>query len=302
MKKLNLILLLLVFLFTTNVFAQKSEERLLVPTSWLARNLKNVSVLHIGRDSTRYDEGHIPGAHFVAWKEIATMRDGIPNELPPAETLKKLFTELGIGNTQRVVIYGDVQGLFAARAFFTLDYLGHGHRTSLLNGGLEKWKAENRKISTEKPERKSANFIPNLQLEKVVPIERVIDISWAVRNLKRPRMALVDARPDDYFTGAKKSKSNKRAGHIPGAKSIFWMRNLVSKENPVMRTKGELRKMYESNGITRTKKIVAYCQSGGQASHAYFTLRYLGYDVVMYDGSFGEWSNKEFTEVAVSEQ
>ncbi|NNE98772.1 MAG: sulfurtransferase [Pyrinomonadaceae bacterium] len=286
----------------TTILGQTAKQQMLVSTNWLARNLNKVTVLHVGRDQKRYDTGHIPGARFVAWKEIAILRDGVPNELPPLRDLQKLFTELGIGNTRRVVIYGDVRGLYAARAFFTLDYLGHGNRVALLNGGLEKWTAEKRKVSKEAEKRRPANFTPNVQINKVAPYERVMDVSWSAKNLKRPRVALVDARPYEFFTGEKKSKSNKRAGHIPGAKSIYWMNHLVSAENPVMLPKGALRKMYESKGITRSKKIVVYCQSGGQASHGYFTLRYLGYDVVMYDGSFGEWSNKPDTEVAVIQQ
>ena len=58
---------------------------------------------------------------------------------------------MGIGDKSRVVIYGDMSGLFAARAYFALDYLGHGNRAALLDGGLEKWKAEHREVSTDVP-------------------------------------------------------------------------------------------------------------------------------------------------------
>jgi thiosulfate/3-mercaptopyruvate sulfurtransferase len=71
------------------------------------------------------------------------------------------------------------------------------------------------------------------------------------------------------------------------------MENLVSKENPALRSVPALRKLYEEAGARHGRTVVAYCRTGGQASHTYFTLKYLGYDVVMYDGSFFEWSNTQ---------
>jgi len=106
-------------------------------------------------------------------------------------------------------------------------------------------------------------------------------------------VVLIDARPVDEYTGAKPGDGIPRGGHIPGAANVFWMQNVVSKENPVMRPAAELRRLYEATGVAPDRKVVTYCRTGGQASHAYFTAKYLGYDVVMYDGSFFEWSNTE---------
>ncbi len=117
---------------------------MLVQTSWLAAHLadKNLVILHVGTDRNSYDAAHIPGARFLALSEIAVTRNGIPNELPPVNDLKATFERLGVGDHSRVVLYGDMLGLFAARAYFTLDYLGHGSSTALLDGGLEKWARE----------------------------------------------------------------------------------------------------------------------------------------------------------------
>ena len=73
------------------------------------------------------------------------------------------------------------------------------------------------------------------------------------------------------------------------------MDNLVSRENPVMKSRAQLQKLYESKGFLPGRRVIAYCRTGGQASHAYFTLKYLGYDAVMYDGSFIEWSGASDT-------
>lgn len=275
------------------------RSEMLVSTNWLAERLKDpkVVVLHVARERAHYDRGHVPGARFVAWGEITATRDGVPNELAPAGDLQKLFERLGVGDEARIVLYGDNSGLSAARAYFTLDYLGHGGRAALLDGGLEKWQAERRPISTEAPEVKSARFTPRFRTATVVSLDVMRDLSWAASNVSNPNVALVDARPAEEFTGAKPGDGIPRGGHIPGASNLFWMQNVVSKENPVMRPAVELRRLYEAAGATADRKLITYCRTGGQASHAYFTAKYLGYDVVMYDGSFFEWSNAENTPV-----
>ncbi|MBA2526839.1 MAG: hypothetical protein H0V18_13810 [Pyrinomonadaceae bacterium] len=84
--------------------------------------------------------------------------------------------------------------------------------------------------------------------------------------------------------------------------NVFWMQNVVSKENPALRSVAELRSLYEEAGAQHGRSIVTYCRTGGQASHAYFTLKYLGYNVVMYDGSFFEWSNTEGAPIIAGEK
>jgi thiosulfate/3-mercaptopyruvate sulfurtransferase len=258
------------------------RSEMLVSTEWLAKHLDDskVVVLHVARDKAGYDAGHVPGARMLLWTEMATTRDGVANELPPPADLEKLFERLGIGDRARVVLYGENAGIFAARAYFTLDYLGHGDRTALLDGGLEKWKAEGRPVSTEAVEPKPAPFTARVRPEVVVGRDAVRDISKAAAQPASSRTALVDARPPEHYT----------QGHIPGAGNAYWMQGVESKENPVLRSEAELRRLYETAGARKGKPVVTYCQTGGQAAHSYFALKYLGYKVAMYDGSFAEWS------------
>jgi thiosulfate/3-mercaptopyruvate sulfurtransferase len=211
--------------------------------------------------------------------------------------LKKVFERSGVGDEMRIVLYGDNSGLSAARAYFTLDYLGHGARAALLDGGLEKWKAERRAVSTSAIETKPAPFTPRVRAGTVTSLDVMRDLSWTVSNISADGAVLIDARPADEYTGAKPGEGVPRGGHIPGAANVFWMQNLVSKENPVLRPVAELRRLYEDAGAAPGRTIVTYCRTGGQASHSYFTLKYLGYDVVMYDGSFFEWSTAAGTAV-----
>ena len=275
------------------------RSEMVVSTAWLAAHVNDpkVVILHVARERSHFNEGHIPGARFVGWNEITATRDGVPNELAPVADLQKLFERLGIGNEARIVLYGDNSGLAAARAYFTLDYLGHGGRVALLDGGLEKWKAERRATSTDMVEPERATFTPHARASAVTNLDVVRDFSWIATNVISPSVTLIDARPVEEYSGAKPGDGVPRGGHIPGAANVFWMQNVLSKENPVLRSVAELRKLYEEAGALNGRTIMTYCRTGGQASHAYFTLKYLGYDVVMYDGSFFEWSNTEGTPI-----
>ena len=166
-----------------------------------------------------------------------------------------------------------------------------------MDGGLEKWKAERRATSTDMVEPERATFTPHARANAVTNVDVVRDFSWIATNVTSPSVTLIDARPVEEYSGAKPGDGVPRGGHIPGAANVFWMQNVLSKENPVLRSVAELRKLYEEAGALKGRTIMTYCRTGGQASHSYFTLKYLGYDVVMYDGSFFEWSNTEGTPI-----
>ncbi|HWR53315.1 MAG TPA: sulfurtransferase [Bryobacteraceae bacterium] len=260
--------------------APKPQTSLIVSTAWLSGHLSepNIAVLHVARDRKDYEAGHIPGARLLLMQDIVVERNGAANELRPAEDLRKTFESLGVSNTARVILYGDL--LAASRAFFTLDYLGH-QNTAMLDGGLEKWRAEKRPVSTDEPKVTTAVFLPRLQPELVITTDRMRDLSWAAGNVQSAGVALFDTRP----------KENYAAGHIPAAKSVYWGEHLSGKDVRVLKPVEELRKLYGAPPAGTL--LVTYCQSGVQASHGYFVLRYLGYEPRMYDGSFGEWSKQK---------
>jgi thiosulfate/3-mercaptopyruvate sulfurtransferase len=275
--------------------APKVRSEMIVSTDWLAKNLTNkkVFVLHVVRDQKAFESGHIPGARFLNLGELLATREGIANELPPVEQLQKLFETIGIGDEGKIVLYGDNNGLSAARAFFTLDYLGHGDRAALLDGGLEKWKAENRKLETQTTPQTTAKFTPRPSPGVLVKLAAMRDLSWVAANVADSNIGILDARPEEQFVGT----ANTRTGHIPGSANVFWMKHLNSASDLTMKPASELQKMFAEAGLKPGQKVVTYCNTGMQASHAYFTLKYLGYDVSMYDASFSEWSKTEGTAV-----
>jgi thiosulfate/3-mercaptopyruvate sulfurtransferase len=276
------------------------RSNMLVSTGWLADHLNDskVAILEVSRDRTEYDAGHIPGARFLALSDVVVKRDGLLNELPPASTLQSLFERMGVSDDTRVILYGDASVIPAARAYFTLDYMGHGDTTALLDGGLPKWKAESRPLSKDAPPEKQGHLTLRVRPELVVHYEAVKDLSFAATSGQAGSAALVDARPPADFQGTNAANSEiPRPGHIPGATNVFWMQTQAGKSDMTMLPEADLRKLYGNLGITPDRPVVTYCNTGMQASEAYFTLKYLGYDAHMYDGSFSEWSAAKDSEV-----
>jgi thiosulfate/3-mercaptopyruvate sulfurtransferase len=261
------------------------RSNMLVTTDWLGLHLSDpkIVVLHISGNRTAYDAGHIPGARFIAMSELAVTRDGIPNELPSTADLKKLFEAVGVSDDSRVILYSDASALPATRGYFTFDYLGHGDQAALLDGGLEKWRSEGRTLTKDAATAAQGRFTPQPKPDLVVQMDAVKQM--ASKPASSSSEVLLDVRSAADFQGEKGS-------HIPGAVNAFWMENQAGRENQALKSDAELRKLYETLGVTPEKRVVTYCNTGMQASQSYFTLKYLGYDVRMYDGSMSEWNAK----------
>ena len=265
---------------------------LVVSTSWLADRLgdRNLVILHVGtRDD--YAAAHIPGAQFVSPADVsAPSGQGLSLELPSADAAQAVLERCGVGNDSRIVIYSSQNQLAqAGRIFFTLDAFGLGEQASVLDGGLPAWRAEGREVTTDvRPPRPSA-----LTLR---PRATVVDFDWIVANGRKPGIVLVDARPAAQFAGAGPAARAPGAGHIPGAVNIPVSQLLA--DSGRLKPLAELAALFRSAGAAPADRIVAYCNTGNQSSAVYFIARYLGYDVVMYDGSMEDW-NRRGGEVAV---
>lgn len=272
----------------TDVAHGKVRNSMIVTTEWLAKHLNDESLvlLQVG-DRKEYDAVHIPGAQFIQTSDISTPRgQGLNLELPPVEQLKATFEKLGISNNSRIIVYFSKDWVTpTSRVYFTLDYLGLGDRTSILDGGLPAWVAEKRPVTTEVSAPKPGRFTPRPNPKLVV------DSVWVSANLHKPNVAILDARNSEFYTGAQ-AGNMPRAGRIPQAKNIPFG-SLVEDANKKFKSPEALHQLFADAGVKGDHTVATYCHIGQQASLLYFVARYLGYDARLYDGSFQDWSNRK---------
>jgi thiosulfate/3-mercaptopyruvate sulfurtransferase len=272
-----------------------AHPQLLVSAGELAGALgePDLVVLHVAGDEAAYRAGHIPGARFIAVGSLNAERDGVPGLLATDDALRAAFAAAGVTEDARVVVYGEP--LPAARAFVALEHLGH-QRVALLDGGLVAWREAGQPLATEPAQR--AESAGNVAFEPRGSRDPVVDAEFVHARLGDAAVTLIDARPPDQYSGAVAGDAVPRAGHIPGAASVFWERLIESTERPVLLDADALRGLFHEAGADDGELVVTYCRTGMQASFAYFVARYLGYDVRIYDGSFVDWSPR--TELPVA--
>lgn len=263
------------------------RESMIVSADWLAKHLNDDSLvlLQIGQKE-EFTSAHIPGAQFISTADLSTPRgEGLSLELPPAIQLYAVLEKFGISNKSRIVVYFSKDWVTpTARIFFTLDYLGLGDRTSILDGGLPAWRAEGRPVTTEV-------VTPKMGKLTVKPrAELVVTSDWVNSNLKNPGVKILDARDPQFYTGAEVGRM-PRGGHIPGAVNIPFS-VLVDDVSNKFKSAEQLRQTFKAAGTFPGDTVATYCHIGQQASLLYFAARYLGYDAHLYDGSFEEWSRR----------
>jgi thiosulfate/3-mercaptopyruvate sulfurtransferase len=278
---------ILLFVINANAQSPKVNDSLIVTTDWLAKHLNDDSLvlIQVG-EKDEYTASHIPGAQLIQIADISTPRgQGLTLELPSVDQLKNAFENLGVSDNSRIVLYfGKDWVTPTARVFMTLDYLGFGNQTSILDGGLPAWRAEGKPVSSEVVEAKKGMLSPHANPKLIV------DAAWVKENLSNPMVRILDARAPQFYSGAEQGRM-PRGGHIPNARSIPFS-SLIEDPTNKFKTATALRKLFDAADVKPTSSVATYCHIGQQASLLYFVARYLGYDAHVYDGSFEDWSNR----------
>ncbi|OZC01407.1 sulfurtransferase [Rubricoccus marinus] len=260
---------------------------LVVSAAELADGIEGAVVVHVARERADYDAGHVPGARFLPLSAVAAERGGVPNMLPPLAEVRAAFQAVGVSDGSRVVLYGDLGGLSAARALYALDAIGHPGG-AVLDGGLAAWQRAGQPVSTDAAPPARAGSITTAPDPRVTATAS--DVRALLDDAAAGRAALVDARPFEQYTGATPGGGVTRPGHVPGAASLFWEEDL--RPDGTLRSLDELRARYAEAGAVPGEPVVTYCRTGVQASHAYLVARLLGLQPRLYDGSFFEWSTQ----------
>lgn len=262
----------------------------LVSPAWLAQHLRdpNLVLLHVG-DRKEYDKAHIPGARFVSMSDVSVSTHdhehdtGLMLEMPTADSLRKQLQALGISDDSRVVVYyGNDWVSPATRVVFTLDYAGLGNRSALLDGGMNAWREAGQPVTAEVPPR----VVGRLSALEIRPI--VVDAAWVKSRLGDPRFHLIDGRAAVFYDGVE--AGGPRKGHVAGARNIPFTEIADTKLR--IKSPEELAALFTSAGVGPRDTVVAYCHIGQQATAVLFAARTLGHPVLLYDGSFQDWSRR----------
>lgn len=264
-----------------------------VSTDWLADRLDDPSTRiadvrwyldpkRSGRAA--YESGHIPGAVFFdldASLAAPGGRLGGPlgrHPWPSASQVESVMGEAGIEASTFVVAYDDQAGAIAARLWYVLRAYGHDG-VAVLDGGLVKWLAEGRPMSTQSPKIEARRFVARPADGSTVTKQDVIDSGGD--------MLLIDARAGERYRG-EMEPIDPKAGHIPGAVNVPYALNLTAGEAPVFRPPSELRELYARAGADRSEPVV-YCGSGVTSCHSLVALEMAGLRGRLYPGSWSEW-------------
>jgi len=266
----------------------------LVSTEWIADHLNDskVRIIESNEDILLYDTGHIPGAVHVDWRQ--DLNDQIVRDYLDPKGFTKLASRIGITPETTIVFYGDKSNWWATYAFWVFSLFGHKD-LRILNGGRDKWIAEERELIREVPKVAPTQYpVPPQRLDN--KIRAFYEETLAQSKAGKP---LIDVRSPGEYKGEithmpeYPQEGVLRGGHVSGAKNVPW--KTAVKDDSTFKPADELSKIYIDNfGYQPTDETIVYCRIGERSSHTWFVLtKLLGFNSVRnYDGSWTEWGNR----------
>lgn len=269
--------------------AVSPRDQLVVQASWLQAHLNDpdLVLLHVGTKPT-YDAGHIPGARFVDYRStLAEAGGALSLEMLPADVLRERLAGLGVSDRSRIVVYqSDDYWTPSTRVLLTLDYAGLAN-VSWLDGGQKAWVTAGGALTAEVPTVKPGTLAP-LTLRPVVA-----DADFVKARLRAPGYAIVDSRNTEFYDGSRtggQPGAPHKTGHIDGALSVPF--NSFTGADVKLKSAEEMAAVFTQAGVKPGDTVITYCHIGQQATATLFAARTLGYKVMLYDGSFEDWSRR----------
>jgi len=269
--------LVIAFIFTASFgFAQGD----IIAAKDFSKAIKDKNTVVISAQTGKnYGVSHIKDAIHVDHKSL--YKDGKPEGvIKSPEELAKIFGDLGISNTNHIIIYDGAKDKYAGRVYWILKYLG-AENVSILEKDMKAWRSARVPLTKAPAKASTTTFTANIQKDVSV------DMAWIQAHAKDANIALIDVRDGEEFAGT--STKNPSPGHIAGAKNLNW--EILVTDQGVLKDRATLESLMKSAGISADKTIVFYCATSVRAGLPYFVAKtILGYpNVKVYDGAMNEW-------------
>jgi thiosulfate/3-mercaptopyruvate sulfurtransferase len=231
-----------------------------------------------------FEAGHIPGADFLDLQgEFSDQDTELRFMMPDIAQLAAAFGRHGVSGDSEVVLYSIGTPMWATRFWWMLTSLGF-ENLAVLDGGLDKWKLEGRALETGPAKGyASATFTakpkPGFFVDKYATLQAGTERNTVVVNALGPQ----------FHKGLEASRYG-RPGRVPGSCNVSAA-TLLDPATKAFVPLADAEAKFTAQGITRDKRVVAYCGGGISATIDLFLLHRLGYrNLTLYDGSMGEWA------------
>lgn len=282
-------------MFTTLIDAESLAAHLADP-DWIVIDCR-FDLVDPDQGERQYLDAHIPGARYAHLdRELSGAKTGTNGRhpLPTADEMRERFGRLGIAPGRQVVVYDADTGMFAARLWWMLRYMGHD-AVAVLDGGMARWTAEGRPTRSERETATTALFSGEPRKSWRVTVDEVL------QGLGDAGRLLVDARSNERFRGIGETL-DRVGGHIPGAANFFWQRNITPEKT--FKSPNELRADWEAFLAGRDPSaVVMYCGSGVTACANVLAMAHAGLSGPrLYAGSWSEWSQDSGRPMATGEE
>ena len=264
-----------------------------VSTEWLEDNMDTeLMIFDVQPDIHDYIKEHIHGAFYLNEWFLREMQGSDPAKYIPAEAIEILFRKIGIRKDMPTLVYTG-KGFYSKKgdgwgqtmAAYSLVRFGH-EDVYILDGGIDKWKKEERGLTKVFPVVEESGFEVNTREEYYIEYEEFKDIK------DNDDVVVLDARPFKYYAGPSLWSKD---GHIPGAKNLQASALMNPKNRQLLKPMDEIKSLIEEREATPDKKIICYCGTGREATNLFLVFKwYLDYpDVRIYEGSITEWTQRD---------
>jgi len=234
-----------------------------------------------------FEDGHVPGADFLDLQgEFSDTATHLHFMMAPVASLEKAFGRHGVGPGTRLVLYSIGTMMWATRFWWMLRSLGFDD-ASVLDGGLDKWKAEGRRLETG-----ASRGYPPTTFSARPRAGLFVDAAKVKAAIGRGDTVTVNALGPQFHRGLEPSRYG-RAGRVPGSVNVPAA-TLVDPATKGFTSLADAAAKFAAQGVSKDKRTICYCGGGISATIDLFLLHQLGHDdITLYDGSMGEWAKTE---------